>query len=365
MKKAIVVTIILACLVSACSNSPFVQATETPIPTNTPTNTPEPTATPTPLPTATPTLVPTPTGSGMGKIAYIKKVGSDNNQTKISNIYMYDFSTQTENQITFNKKDTNDYVHHNVNWSPDGKTLVFTASEYTYDYGDSQYWNSLMYTMNSDGTDIKKLSVHPQYVGDYEGEYVLSDARPVFFDNENILFLSNRKNLQNFLWEPLTPYLINRSTLEISVPFTTYLQVNIMTVAPDQSKIVFMAGDGARSELYLVDLSDNAKVKQLTSNNFSDRFPTFSPDGKRIVFHSDMDGNIELYVMELETDEITRVTFNSAIDATSSWSPDGNWLAFFSDQTGVLETFIQNIYTSERIQLTNGGDEVSYVRWSP
>jgi len=365
MKKAIVAYIFLACLVSACSNSSFVQVTETPIPTNTPTKTPEPTATPTPLPTATPTLMPTPIGSGMGKIAYIKYVESAKDQSKIANIFIYDFSTQTETQITYNKNNTNSYVFSNVNWSPDGKTLVFSASEYTYDYGNTQYWNSLLYTINSDGTDMKKLSVHPQFVGNYEGEYILYEGRPVYFDNENILFLSNRKNLHNFLWEPLIPYLININTLEINVPFTTYLNIDVMTVSADQSKIAFMSGETTRSELYLVDLSDNAKVKQLTTNNFSDRFPSFSPDGKRISFHSDRDGNIELYVMELETEEITRVTFNSASDATSSWSPDGNWLAFGSDQTGIIEAFIQNIHTGERIQITNGGDQVSFVRWSP
>ena len=52
----------------------------------------------------------------------------------------------------------------------------------------------------------------------------------------------------------------------------------------------------------------------------------FSPDGEWVAFHSDRDGNIELYIMRVDGSEVKRITVNPATDATASWSPDGKWL---------------------------------------
>ena len=368
MKKLFLVIILFSIIITGCSSGAQNQATETLSPTSTLTLTPNPTSTPlptqTPTSTPTPTLMPTPTGSGMGKLAYIKETKLENSEFSVTNVYIYDFATQTEIQVTNNKKDSIGFFYQNINWSPDGTHLLFSAHTHTYNYGQREIWNSMIFTMNSDGSNVQKVTMYPQLVGNYQGKYIVDDNRPSFITSDQILFLSNRKNLQNFLWEPLKPYIVNTTTMEITSPFTTYLKVEYLSMSPDQTKIVLMADDGD-SEIYISDLSDNGKVTQITKNTFSDRFPTYSPDGEWIAFHSDRDGNIELYVMRSDGSEVTRVTSNAAEDGTASWSPDGKWLAFYSDQTGTAEAFIQNINTGERIQITNGGDPVSYVRWSP
>jgi len=371
MKKIIVIVTLTLIILTGCSSNsqtePTLTATlpTTPTLTLSPTSTSTLTQTPTSIPTLTPT--PTPNGNGMGKLAYIKttkNVKPDNSEIYVSNIFIYDLVTNQETQITNNEKETSYFSYANVNWSPDGQRLLFNTNTYTYDYGQQQYWNSIIYTMNTDGTDVKMESTFPQFAGTYNGEDVIYDTRPVFVDKDKILFLSNRKNLQNFLWEPLLPYILNTSTLEVTSPFTTYLKVEFVSMSPDQTKIAFMASDGD-SEIFIADLTNNGKVTQITKNNFADRFPVFSPDGEWIAFHSDRDGNIELYIMRVDGSEAKRITVNPATDATASWSPDGKWLSFYSDQTGTTEAFIQNIDTGERIQITNGGNAVSYVRWSP
>lgn len=371
MKRSFIFVFLAILLITGCSSSAknVVTATSTITNTSTSTLSPTNTATPTETPTSTPTptLTPTPIGSGLGKLAYIKttkNVKPDNTEVYIANIFIYDFATNQETQITKNEKDVSFFSYSNVNWTPDGQRLVFNTNTYTYDYGDQHYVNSIIFTMDTDGTSVKMESTFPQFAGNYEGEDVIYDSRPIFVDNDKILLLSNRKNLQNFLWEPLKPYILNTSTLEVTSPFTTYLEVEFLSMSPDQTKISFMASDGD-SEIFISDLSNNGAVTQITKNNFSDRFPMFSPDGEWIAFHSDRDGNIELYVMKVDGSEVKRVTLNPATDATSSWSPDGKWLSFYSDQTGNAEAFIQNIETGERIQITNGGNDVSYVRWSP
>jgi len=303
----------------------------------------------------------------MGKLAYVKtmkQVKSDNSEIYVQNLYIYDLTTKQETQITKNEKDTSFFGYYDISWTPDGQRLVYVTRTYTYDYGQQQFWNGIIYTINVDGTNIKMESTFPQFAGNYTGEDVINDYRPFFIDKDKMLFLSNRKNLQNFLWETPLPYILNTSTLEITTPFTTYLKVEYLSMSPDQTKIAFMASDGD-SEIFIADLANNGKVTQITKNNYADRFPMFSPDGEWIAFHSDRDGNIELYVMKIDGSDVKRVTINPAMDATASWSPDGKWLSFYSDQTGTAEAYIQNIETGERIQITNGGNAISFVRWAP
>jgi len=59
--------------------------------------------------------------------------------------------------------------------------------------------------------------------------------------------------------------------------------------------------------------------------------PAWSPDGQRIAFSSNRDGNYELYVMNADGSGQRRLTHNRPVDAGPSWSPDGKRLAFARD----------------------------------
>ncbi len=71
-----------------------------------------------------------------------------------------------------------------------------------------------------------------------------------------------------------------------------------------------------------------APATRLTVHDASDSFPAWSPDGRRIAFESDRDGNDEIYVMNADGSGVTRLTDNDAIDRSPAWSPDGRRIAF-------------------------------------
>jgi Tol biopolymer transport system component len=70
---------------------------------------------------------------------------------------------------------------------------------------------------------------------------------------------------------------------------------------------------------------DGSNQTRLTDNAAaSDEFPSWSPDGTKIAFTSDRDGNWEIYVMNAQDgSNQTNLTIDPATDEFPSWSPDG------------------------------------------
>jgi len=61
--------------------------------------------------------------------------------------------------------------------------------------------------------------------------------------------------------------------------------------------------------------------------------PDLSPDGRYLIYESDDDGDLELYVRDLQTDEVRQITSNEDPDWSPTWSPDGRFVAY----AGVLD----------------------------
>src|SRR5687768_12703256 len=87
-------------------------------------------------------------------------------------------------------------------------------------------------------------------------------------------------------------------------------------------KIAFVSTRDGNGEIYVMD-ADGSEQTRLTSNAAFDFFPAWSPDGSKIAFTSDRDGNYDVYVMNADGSEQTRLTSNAARDIEPAWSPDG------------------------------------------
>ena len=87
-----------------------------------------------------------------------------------------------------------------------------------------------------------------------------------------------------------------------------------------------------RNHVFTIDLATR-KVTQLTSGGkHHDQHPKWSPDGKRISFVSSRSGSFDLYVMNADGTNVTRVTDHKANDYDPIWMPDGQSLIFSSER---------------------------------
>ena len=94
---------------------------------------------------------------------------------------------------------------------------------------------------------------------------------------------------------------------------------------------------------------------------------SFSPDGSKIAFYSNRDGNYEIYVMNADGSEQTNLTNNPADDSQPSFSSDGKKIAFVTDRyrQGLFEIYVMNADGSEQKNITNNPAYDGYPFWSP
>jgi eukaryotic-like serine/threonine-protein kinase len=67
--------------------------------------------------------------------------------------------------------------------------------------------------------------------------------------------------------------------------------------------------------------------------------PAVSPDGRRVVLQRTIDGNIDIWQLELGRGTLSRFVSNAALDVNPTWSPDGRWVVFGSSRLGAVDLY--------------------------
>jgi Tol biopolymer transport system component len=107
--------------------------------------------------------------------------------------------------------------------------------------------------------------------------------------------------------------------------------------AASVEKIAFYSDRGSIGEniveIFVMN-PDGTGETRLTTTTSENADPVWSPDGSKIAFSSDRDGNYEIYVMNSDGTQQTRITTDPAYDGQPTWSPDGSKIAFISTRNG-------------------------------
>ncbi|MBU0492213.1 MAG: VCBS repeat-containing protein [Chloroflexi bacterium] len=203
--------------------------------------------------------------------------------------------------------------------------------------------NGEIYLMNADGTDQRRLT-------DNDAD----DFSPVWSPpagGTQIAFTSDRDDANPHRCFPNCTYqiyLMNADGAEQGSGDQRRLTnlpngVDHPAWSPDGTMISFDAdpeGDGTWA-IYVIDVqaalqgTADGAPRPLTDGQTNDRFADWSPDGTRIAFSSNRDGNFEIYVMDVDGAEPgsanqRRLTNSDLDDYFPAWSPDGKQIAFFS-----------------------------------
>ena len=106
-------------------------------------------------------------------------------------------------------------------------------------------------------------------------------------------------------------------------------------ISPDAKRIVYVrnsedvSSDRRVSNLWIINF-DGTDHRPLTTGNYSDTSPRWSPDGTRLAFISDRDGKSQLYIRWMDSGQTAKLTDLENSPSSISWSPDGKQIAFHS-----------------------------------
>lgn len=101
-------------------------------------------------------------------------------------------------------------------------------------------------------------------------------------------------------------------------------------ISPDGREIAFVsAGD-----IWSVPV-EGGEARLLVAHEASESRPLFSPDGRRLAFVSDRTGDGDIYVLDLASGALRRLTFDDNLDLLDGWSRDGEWIYFSTNASDI------------------------------
>jgi TolB protein len=97
--------------------------------------------------------------------------------------------------------------------------------------------------------------------------------------------------------------------------------------SPDGARLAFVSDRDGDWEIYVINVNGTG-LRQLTHNDDWDSYPDWSPDGAQLAFTSRRDGNYDLYLVDLSSGALQRLTTSPYTDAHPSWAPGGQEIAY-------------------------------------
>jgi len=131
----------------------------------------------------------------------------------------------------------------------------------------------------------------------------------------------------------------------------------------ETGKIVFASYRDGNSELYSMNY-DGSNLTRLTNNDSDEGAPDWSPDGTKIIFSSDRDGQAEIYIMDADGSGQTRLTTMGGC-VSPQWSPDGTRIAFIMIQDYINLIYTMNPDGTGLFQVTQPSHGAESPSWSP
>jgi len=133
---------------------------------------------------------------------------------------------------------------------------------------------------------------------------------------------------------------------------------------PDGKSVLYTSYKDRSPSLYLFELYSGKEVKWSSKTG---RYlgGKVSPDGQYVAATLEAAGNTNLYLLDRNGNVVRRLTEDAGIEVSPSWSPDGRQLVFVSDRSGSPQLYIMDLASGKSRRLTYSGNYNTAPEWSP
>jgi serine/threonine protein kinase len=278
-----------------------------------------------------------------------------------------------------------------ADWSPDGNKIAFIRWKAAQGNPDSEFL-----IVNPDGSGLQELAVIKERQlqsvrwspdGHYLVATVIIQGNYGSRDAIALIDVQNKKMrwiLSSYSWPTSAVWTGTKNQIAYFGPetgvalfqlrgdSTLYLhdvetgERKPVFWAQSAGEIMDIAGKG-RIVMHSASLRENLREITLSGKNLSEtsawltrgnscnRQPVYSPDGKHILFSSNMAANLDLWEVSTESRSLRRITEDTAGDWDPTYSPDGKYILWSSNRGGNFEIWMANRDGSGARQITKDG----------
>ena len=264
----------------------------------------------------------------------------------IGDLFVADLTDNKIRQLTFDRREIPA-----IQWTSDGREILFTSNRTdNYRMWRIQVKGGQPTPINGILGEVSRFSVSPK------DDSIAYTQR--FFDT-NILINRLPARGQGMVTIPADFAQINDSRFAPCLIVSTRSD-DSPQISPDGSKVAFMSGRSGFDEIWLAN-SDCSNPTQLTAfrqNGIGS--PRWSPDGTRLVFDRHVDGQPDIFTIDINTRKFNQLTDKRGLDYLPAWSNDGKWIYFRSEMGTFAQIWKVLANGGEPIQLTQRGGRESW-----
>jgi len=235
-------------------------------------------------------------------------------------------------------------------FSPDGRTLAFARQVRPWAF--ELYTERLARDLWPEGEPARVTPrVTPQVYSQMPGTAWTADGR-------EILYSAGPVGL-SLLWRVPVSGQRPPQRLAYALPIARYPAVARVPPRLAYSYIVH------NYNIWRLDTRTGERVKLIDSSLYNSQHPQYSPDGRKIAFHSNRSWNWEIYTCDADGSNCVRISsFDGPLTGPGAWSPDSQWLTFISHVDGKPAVWLIAADGGKPRQLTDGHANDNHPSWS-
>lgn len=274
-------------------------------------------------------------------------VASDKSGHQWKEIFVMDWDGYNDKQITSHQS-----IALSPAWSPDGKTVAYTAYAY---HPKAKTRNADMFLYEI-----------------FTGKRFMISSRPGI--NSGASYEPSGKLIYLTISQSGNPDIFSMNTDGENLKKITSGPNGAMNVepaiSPDGKKIAFSSDRSGKPMIYIMNI-DGSNIKRVTFAGRYNASPAWSPDGKKLAFAGWDAEHFDIFIMNSDGTSLERLT--QAKKANGKWasnedptfSPDGRQLMFISDRTGKKQIYIVNADGTNERRITVDNANYFKPKWSP